>query len=343
MTYPDVADNELDIRGLCCRLWRGKWRIIAGGAVFALLAWIASMLMTPKWSATAITERPALNMLSDFYSQQQFLIRLDGNSANPFATLPDVANDAYQEFLLQLAAWDTRRDFWLQSDWYQQHKKGQAGTDAVLLDKLIATIQFQPADNAKKLNDTIRLVAPTARDANRLLRQYIAFTNARAVKQLNAQLSGDWAAHRAQLQAQIRRQAAVSGALYSRQVNRIEQALNIARKQGLEQAKTSASADQLPDSQLFLLGSALLQEQLAMLRATGPSYGQAYEQDRAMLETLNAGPERVTSFETWRYLRTPEEPVSRDSPRRLLMMVMWGVVGMLVGAGSALLRRRTPV
>ncbi|MBN9931505.1 polysaccharide chain length modulation protein, partial [Pantoea agglomerans] len=39
---------------------------------------------------------------------------------------------------------------------------------------------------------------------------------------------------------------------------------------------------------------------------------------------------------TYRYLRTPEEPVSRDSPRRLFMMIMWGAIGALTGAGVAL-------
>ncbi|PQM83649.1 polysaccharide chain length modulation protein, partial [Klebsiella quasipneumoniae] len=39
-------------------------------------------------------------------------------------------------------------------------------------------------------------------------------------------------------------------------------------------------------------------------------------------------------------LRTPEEPVTRTSPRRVFLMVMWGIVGALVGAGIALARRR---
>ncbi|CDL08526.1 regulator of length of O-antigen component of lipopolysaccharide chains [Klebsiella pneumoniae IS43] len=39
-------------------------------------------------------------------------------------------------------------------------------------------------------------------------------------------------------------------------------------------------------------------------------------------------------------MRTPEEPVKRDSPRRVFLMVMWGIVGALIGAGVALSRRR---
>ena len=47
----------------------------------------------------------------------------------------------------------------------------------------------------------------------------------------------------------------------------------------------------------------------------GPQYDIDYDQSRAMLTTLNVGPTLDPRFQTYRYLRTPEEPVKRDSPR----------------------------
>lgn len=339
MTYPDAADNELDIRGLCCTLWRGKLWIIAGGVLFALLAWIYSLLVTPKWSTTAIVDRPTVNMLSGFYSQQQFLNNLDIRAGSLTVAPPTVMDEAYQEFMMQLFAWDTRRDFWLQSSYYQQRKSGKTGEDAALLDEMIANIQFQPADNAKNINDTVRLIAETAADANTLLRQYVAFANARATTHLNEELAAAWAARSIQLKAQIKRQEAVAKAIYDRQINSIGQALKIAQQQGFEQAKTQTPSEQLPDSEMFMLGRPMLQARLENLRATGPSYDLEYDLNRAMQATLNVGPTLVKSFQTWRYLRTPEEPVKRDSPRRVLLMIMWGTVGVLLGAGTALVRR----
>lgn len=340
MSYPDAADNELDIRGLCCTLWRGKFWIIGGGALFALLAFIYTLLVTPKWSTTAVVDRPTVNMLSGYYSQQQFLNNLDSRAGNLSVAPPTVMDAAYQEFLMQLFAWDTRRDFWLQSDYYKQRQTGHAREDAALLDELIANIQLQPADGAKNIKDTVTLVAETAPDANNLLRQYVAFANARATVHLNEELAADWAARSIQLKAQIKRQEAVAKAIYDRQVNSVRQALKIAQQQGFEQSKTQTPSEQLPDSELFLLGRPLLQARLENLQASGPSYDLDYDQNRAMQATLNVGPTLVPSFHTWRYLRTPEEPVKRDSPRRVLLMVMWGAVGLLLGAGTALVRRR---
>ncbi|EOS93601.1 ECA polysaccharide chain length modulation protein [Erwinia tracheiphila] len=340
MMHPDVADNELDIRGLCCALWHGKRWIIGVALIFALLAYIWSLLVTPQWSTTAITDRPTVNMMSGFYSQQQFLNNLDSRNNNNTFIAPSVSDGVYREFVMQLSSYDTRRDFWLQSDYYKKHQTGNASKDAMLLDELIADIQFQPADSAKNLNDTVRLVAETAPDANNLLRQYVVFANQRAAAHLNEELAGAWSARTVQLKAQVKRQEAVAKAIYGRQVNSVQQALKILQQQGLEQAKSNMPSEQLPDSELFLLGRAVLQARLENLQASGPDYDIDYDQNKAMLNTLNVGPTLVNTFKTWRYLRTPEEPAKRDSPRCVFLMVMWGAVGALTGAGTALVRRR---
>ncbi|VTR49896.1 Lipopolysaccharide biosynthesis protein wzzE [Serratia fonticola] len=58
-----VVDNELDIRGLCCTLWRGKKWIIGFAVLFAAVALIVSYLVKQEWSATAITDKPTVNAL----------------------------------------------------------------------------------------------------------------------------------------------------------------------------------------------------------------------------------------------------------------------------------------
>lgn len=339
MTHPDVNHNELDIRGLCCTLWQGKKWIVGGALLLALLAWGWSLLVTPQWSTTAVTDRPTVNMLGSYYSQQQFLTNLDFRGSQSNVLPPSVMDEAYQEFVMQLSAYDTRREFWLQTDYFKQRQSGSARDDAALLDEMIADIQFQPADVTKNLNDSVRLVAETSKDANSLLRQYVAFASQRAATHLNEELTGAWAARTIQMKAQVKRQEAVAKAIYDRQVNSVQQALKIAQQQGFEQAKTDTPSEQLPDSELFMLGRPLLQARLENLQASGPGYDLDYDQNRAMLSTLNVGPTLVKTFQTYRYLRTPEEPVKRDSPRRLFLMIMWGAVGALIGAGTVLIRR----
>lgn len=253
--------------------------------------------------------------------------------------IPPVMDEAYKEFVMQLASWDTRREFWLQTDYYKQRMVGNSKADAALLDEMINNIQFIPGDFTRAVNDSVKLIAETAPDANNLLRQYVAFASQRAASHLNDELKGAWAARTIQMKAQVKRQEEVAKAIYDRRMNSIEQALKIAEQHNISRSATDVPAEELPDSEMFLLGRPMLQARLENLQAVGPAFDLDYDQNRAMLNTLNVGPTLDPRFQTYRYLRTPEEPVKRDSPRRAFLMIMWGIVGGLIGAGVALTRR----
>ncbi|WP_312984580.1 ECA polysaccharide chain length modulation protein [Atlantibacter sp.] len=335
-----MVENELDVRGLFRTFWAGKIWIVGFAALFILGALVYTIFARQEWSATAITDRPTVNMLGSYYSQQQFLRNLDVKTNPNGVEQPSVMDDAYKEFIMQLSAWDTRRDFWLQTDYYQQRKAGNSKVDAALLDELIGNIQFTAGDFTRNVNDSVKLIAETAPDANNLLRQYVAFASERAASHLNDELKGAWAARTIQMKAQVKRQEAVAKSIFSRKVQSVQEALKIAQQHNISTSETQVPAEELPDSELFMLGRPMLQARLENLQAVGPSFDISYDQNRAMLTTLNVGPSLDPRFQTYRYLRTPEEPVKRDSPRRAFLMIMWGAVGALIGAGVALARRR---
>ncbi|ROP48872.1 lipopolysaccharide biosynthesis protein WzzE [Enterobacter sp. BIGb0383] len=334
------AENELDIRGLFRTLWAGKLWIVGIALLFALVALIYTFFARQEWSATAITDRPTVNMLGGFYSQQQFLRNLDVKANLAPVDQPSVMDESYKEFIMQLASWDTRREFWSQTDYYKQRMVGNSKADAALLDELINDIQFMPGDAARSVYDSVKLTAENGADANNLLRQYVAFASQRAAGHLNDELKGAWAARTIQMKAQVKRQEEVAKSIFNRRIHSIEQALKIAEQHNISRSETDVPADELPDSELFLLGRPMLQGRLENLQAVGAEYDLDYDQNRAMLTTLNVGPTLDPRFQTYRYLRTPEEPVKRDSPRRLFLMIMWGIVGALIGSGVALVRRR---
>ncbi|MFJ2977112.1 ECA polysaccharide chain length modulation protein [Kluyvera sp. NPDC087067] len=334
------AENELDIRGLFRALWSGKHWIIGLAVLFAAIVLIYTFFARQEWSTTAITDRPTVNMLDGYYSQQQFLRNLDVKVNPTTVAPPSVMDDVYKEFIMQLSSWDTRRDFWSQTDYYKQRMVGNSRADAAQLDDLVNDIQFMPGDMLKNQSDSVKLSAETAQDANNLLRQYVAFASQRAAGHLNDELKGAWAARTIQVKAQVKRQEEVAKAIYDRRMHSIEAALKIAQQHNINRSETDIPADELPDSELSLLGRPMLQARLENLQAVGPTFDLDYDEAKAMLTTLNVGPTLAASFQTYRYLRTPEEPVARTSPRRAFLMVMWGIVGALVGAGIALARRR---
>ncbi|NKI75748.1 ECA polysaccharide chain length modulation protein [Dickeya sp. CFBP 2040] len=326
-------DDELDVRLLCQVLWQGKVWVVGFAVLFALLALVYSWLVQPVWRTSAVTDKPAAAMLSSFFEQQQWLHSLDAS-----ATMPDgnaIVEDAYNEFTMQAAAYDTRREFWLQSPYYREHRKGDDKADAILLDSLIDDIQFMPRDVAKKTNDTLKLAADNPQDASNLLRQYVQFANQRAVNHLNQNLAGNWAARIRFERTLLQREETIARAAYDQELKRVTQALATARQQGITEPK----GEELSDSALFLQGDSWLQARLDMLKANGPEFDADYAPRQSVLSMLEAGPVLADRFQTYRYLHTPEEPVQRDSPRRGFLVLMGSFIGLLVGAGLVLVRR----
>lgn len=341
LNHPEkTIENELDIIGLYRTLWGGKGWIIGGGIVFAMTALLVSLLLKQVWSATAITDKPAINLLEQYYAQQQFLHSLlSDHFPHPEAGESSIEGDVYREFMVQLASYDTRREFWLHSDYFQQSKKGDAKADAARLEMLINDILVIPANEEKKIKDNVKLMANSAEQANTLLRQYVTFANQRTVSHLNESLQSLWAVCMTSLMTQIKRQEDVAVTIYQREMAGLKQGLKLAEKQGIVPVRPNTLAEQLSESDLFLLGSPLLQARLMALEAVGPSYGDDYYQNRVMLNTLEEGPILNSHFQTYRYLRTPEEPVTRESPRRLFLCIVWGIMGSLIGAGVVLVKR----
>lgn len=333
-------DNELDIRGLFRTLWQGKRWIIGIAVIFSMIALLYTFLAKQEWSATAITDNPTVNKLEPYYTQQQFLRSQDLRASIATADQPSVRDGAYKAFIQQLSAYDTRREFWLQTEYYKQRLTGDSRPDAALLDELVNNILFTLGDPAQGINDSVKLVAETAADANDLLRHYVVFASDRAAEYLNGELSGSWAAKTTQLNTQVKRQEAVAKTLYDRKIKNVEDALKIAQQQNIHRSMTGIPADEIPDTEMFMLGQPMLQARLESLQAMGPVADLDYDQNIALLSILNQGPTLDARFQTYRYLRTPEEPVKRDSPRRALLMIMWGAVGALIGAGVALARRQ---
>ena len=269
------VENELDIALLFRRLWRGKTLIIALALAGVLLAACYAHWARQVWSATAIVDQPQLSQLAAYYDQRQLLKQLEGDTS-PALNASAVCDEVYQEFLLQLSSWDSRRDFWRNSEYFKNKVKAHPQRQAIILDRLVSDIRFQPADAARGTHDTVVLLADNALASSQLLSDYVSFASQRAVNVLNSNLREEW------------------------QANQIQ----VVKSPGSAGVMTPPASSVSP--------------------AISPG----------------VKPRLSENIRAWRYLRSPEPPVSRESPRLMLLMVMWGVTGAIVGAVIAISRRQ---
>ena len=300
MVSPSV-ENELNVPLLVSRLWRGKGWIMGLAAAGLLLAFGYAQWATQVWSATAIVDHPSVSQIAPYYSQRQLLATLeDSNEPPPAASV--VTDEAYQEFLLQLSSWDSRRDFWLQSQYFHRQLTGHEAQRAVILNKLIGNIRFQAAEPVRGTRDTLILLADNAADSAQLLSQYVQFASQRAIRSLNSNLSEEWRNAWQLHQTELIRQKVAVDALQSQITD--------------TRGATGPGSDE-----------------------GGAALASGYLQNKALLESLKPAPVLSDDIQTWRYLRSPEPPVSPESPRLLLLMALWGMTGVFIGAVIAIARR----
>ncbi|WP_241569668.1 Wzz/FepE/Etk N-terminal domain-containing protein [Rosenbergiella collisarenosi] len=311
--HSSAIDNELDVKNCLQRLWHGKRWLGLGLFLGLVLAWAYTLVAPQKWVTVAQVTRPDLTKIADYYQELSKLSQLstysepaaDGDTLN----IDTVIDAVYQQFLQQLASVDNRRRFWLQ----QASKDGGKTLTPLLLDREITSMQFTAGDKLHGTVDTITLTADSAAKGSQLLTRYLTFTGQQVASQVQQDLLATWQAQVAKVEQQIAFEKAANQAAYDQQVHQLR-----------------SEAAQSADSQT--------KAAIAILEQTGPVASEGLLHDQARLAVLLAGPKPIKSFTSWSYLQSPEPPISRQSPRLSLLLVMWGLVGIIIGAGIALTR-----
>ncbi len=305
-----AIENELDLSLCLQRLWRGKGWIIGGALLGILLAWVYTLVAPQKWIAVAQLQHPEVSSINGYLQNSKQLAQVitsdesitSANTGGP-SDLSALIEPLYQKFIQRLASVDNRRAFWQQIASAQK----DTGLTAAKLEKKVADIQFIPGDPLHGTVDTLRLQASNAPMSSRLLASYVEYTNQSLLKQVTQNINIEWQAAINQLHQQIVFQQRVAQAAYQQQLRKLKQ--------------SGAQRD------------------LTLLQQQGPEITPQQLENQAQLEVLQAGPVAMTPFRSWSYLQTPYPPVKRTSPRLLLLCVMWGLVGLIIGAGTALARR----
>lgn len=332
-----LIENTLDIRKLFHLLWNGKLWIIGCAALFAFVAMIYTTLVRQEWASIAIIDTPTVDVLGDYYLQQQWLssLELTQHQSSDGTPTPAVDN-AYNEFKRQFSSYNNRRDFWLQSDYANKFRDKNGEINPVELDILINSIQFIP-NVANTINgDTLSLTAESAKEAYKELGAYISFVTERTVEQLNRVVMTERKAKQTALLSSLRQQQNKLSLFIdtNAQCKEKSQSDINEHEKTVPDTKTHSA---LSDSDLLPLNKATLNaQQLAMLKTKDIDYVQRYLQDSALYNELIALPEITNTYKPYRYLRSPSEPIKRIKPRRLFLMILWGSIGALCGAGIAL-------
>lgn len=328
--YMPKADDEIDLFELVATLWKKKGIIAL--VTFLTTALAAGYAFTAKeqWTSEAIVTLPSAATVSNLYAGYRLL-----DQGENVTSISDIQNTVFKRFLDDSASYDNLARYLAGTDYFKEHTAGKTEKERMqVLDSWIKQVSIQPVD--KNVADKIRIALPAdnSSQAQKLLSQYLMRSSQQTVQQSYADLAQQIKAQQASLTDAMSASRTVAEVKRQTEIADIESALLIAEKAEISKPEISAGMELKPNN-LFLLGRSAL---LAMLQGMkkqplvmGDKY---YEQQTSLfsLEKYKANSDKVSAFS---YLKTAAEPVTKDKPKKALILVLGALLGGMLGVISA--------
>ena len=337
MPYQD--NDEIDLVELFRALWKQKAKIALITAATTLAAGIYAFTAEEVWTSKAVFSAPKLEEINEYYTVTQQLKRiLQKPAMGAIALNPEtISQEAYDEFKKQLDSDDLRKEFWLNTDYYAEKTKDKtsANDKNKILNELVdENIKFEPADGEKVLHPSISLAADSSVTAKMLLEQYLGKINNKVWQDKFTELNTVLTQEKEDL---IQEKDQIEFNVKTYKVNSIkisENAKNIAEKANIREFNINAiqgNANVDKTDMLFFLGTKALDAQIDNLK-NKPSILPAryYEIERILSQLKTIPIFSSKNIKSYHYLMSPNEPVTKDKPKRVLILVLGVIFGLII-------------
>ncbi|RJK83350.1 LPS O-antigen chain length determinant protein WzzB [Vibrio cholerae] len=351
--YAYPANDEIDLKELFSALWQGKWLIIMTTLLFSVTAIGYALNAQEWWSAKATISKPQLQNITAYQQavkryQPLFDVYQEDGTIIVSNTLDSLIDPKliFQQFIQKFNANGTKRRFMQTNPTFLtlQKQMMEQNNDPEVMQKLyegwFERIQASAVD--KKVNDIFTLSFQSVDKASSLtlLNDYIQFVNQILNQQLNADLISILTVKYGELAQQEKHLLQQAQLRLHVELERTQYALNIA-----EAADIKQPVQNLGEQELFAIniGSRALKAKVDALKSIKDL--SVFEPRLAILqsklsqfdlETLSA--EAKWSVNGFYYLDQPEQPLTRDKPKRALIVVLGALLGGMLGVAIVLVR-----
>jgi len=338
MPYQD--NDEIDLIELFRTLWKQKAKIALVTAVTTLAAGIYAFTAEEVWTSKAVFDSPKLEDINAYYNVTQQLKRiLNKTTIGEIALEPEkITHDVYSEFKKQLDSSDLRKEFWLTSDYYAE-KITDKKTDFDKLNELNSlledNIKVEIVDGKKITYPSVKLSADSASTAKKLLEQYFDEINNKVWQEQFAELNAVLSQEVADLESEKKRIEFNSEAQKNNNIKLSKNAKNIAEKANIREFNINAiqgNANVDKTDMLFFLGTKALDAQIDNLTSKPLILPVRYYQIDKILSEIKMLPSiKNLNVKSYRYLMSPSEPVTKDKPKKALILILGFIAGALIG------------
>ncbi|EGZ6890438.1 LPS chain length-determining protein [Vibrio cholerae] len=351
--YAYPANDEIDLKELFSALWQEKWLIIMTSLFFSVVAIGYALTAQEWWSAKATVSQPQLQGIASYQQAvKRYQPLFDVYQENGTIIVSNVLDSLidpkliFQQFIQTFNANGTKRRFMQTNPTFltlQKQMLAQTNDPEVmqkLYEEWFERIQASAVD--KKANDIFTLSFQSVDKASSLtlLNDYIQFVNQTLNQHLNDDLLSTLATKYGELTQQEKNLLQQAQLRLHVELERTQYALNIA-----EAADIKQPVQNLGEQELFAIniGSRALKAKVDALKSIKDL--SVFEPRLAILqsklsqfdlETLSA--EAKWSVNGFYYLDQPEQPLTRDKPKRALIVVLGALLGVMLGVAIVLVR-----
>ena len=352
--------DEVDLIELIRTLWKKKLWIILSAFVCTAIAAGYAFTAKEQWTSTAVIVAPRSTELGKLLSVRAEYARIIGD--NDFST-GGLSNSLYGQFKHFLLSNDLKREFLSQSSLIKNYTKDmteEQREDYIenAISKYLVIHEVDP--NKKdltaldKIGLKITFSAETPKLAQAVLLDYVNFVNQFVLNQINKEFKLGFNLRLDALKFTKNQIEESLTEAKTVQVENLDKALNIAKKAGsrdfskgnsnnlsvpeymLGEGRLNISDSKLADgTYLFMLGEKYLQAQLDIAKNTEIVYPVDYystERQLTKLTKLEPSLDNIGEVKSYYYLSSPDYPVQRDWPKRLILLVVGFIFGVVLSS-----------
>ncbi len=327
------SGDEIDLRELVLVLRRQKLLILLVTALFAAVGAGYALFAPQQWSAKAVIAEPKPEELLPMQKVEAQATAL-GLKEFP------AGEKLYKDFVQEFNSFENHRDYLKGSPLFAEQIKEKGLDDKSQrrwLRDWSKLVTAQPVDKkGEDLGIELTLAAPTADASLTLLEGYIDYVIKRQQQQLIQRLNEK---RTLQLEEVATRYAVMqedAKRMLQQDISETRLANSVAKAAGATAPlENYTSQERFPIS----LGSKGLEEKLTLLKSIEL---ERYQPELQVLQAQMARLKRISlegiAFRPFSYLDAPEEPLSRDKPKRPLIVVLATLLGGMLGVGIVLVR-----
>jgi chain length determinant protein (polysaccharide antigen chain regulator) len=347
--------DGVDLIELIRILWTKKLWIIISAFIFMAISAGYAFTAKEQWTSKSVVIAPKVANLGDYLSfRSEYASILDIKDFSQ----DKVAETVFNDFKTALFSRSLKEAFFSQSKWFDTYAANNANSEEAkqkllsnLVDKNLIVTVPDPKKDPNSIGVNVSFAAETPKEAKDVLLDYIQFVNQWVLAEnkkdflanINLVLSG-FEVQKNKIERDIETVRQI-------QLENLTTALDIAKSAGIKDyskslsgnvsvpevllgdAKVPFSDSKLSDgSYLFMLGEKYLQAQVDTLKNAPLVYPLNYyniEKQANLLNLLEKKVEREGAVRGYYYLSEPDYPVQRDWPKRLILLILGFVFGMV--------------